>query len=709
MESREAIDIDLQRYLQALIRRWVPAASIFALTVTLAAFATTLLKPSYEAAGKLLFKVDRTASLTGLATEGEGELRPLVNAQNPLSTEIEILTSRPLLQKTIDALGLKDENGQLLKSETVKQKLTVKIVGGTDVVAISYESRDPEEAAAVVNKLMSLYVINNISTQRQETATAREFITKQLRPTETKVREAEAALRQFKEQNNVVALGEEATSAVQMMANLDSQITSVQAQLEQANARVESLREKVKLTPQQSIGVSALSQSPAVQGVLEQLQEVERQLAIGRSRYGENHPSIRRLVGQQASLQAVLQQQRQTVVGSQTPVSNGLLQLGELRQQLIADYLEAETQRTSLSQQLASLINSREAYEKRTTILPKLEQNQRDLERNLEAAQSTYETLLTNLQKVQVRENENTANARIVEPAQIPQESAASLKVPILALGVMFGVLSATSSVLILEMSDSSLKTLKDVRKIFGYPMLGIIPAFSKQGFLPTWNSDSLVTAIPVRDTPLSQTSERYHMVQANLKLICASKQRKVVVVTSSVPQEGKSTVAANLAAAMAQLGHHVLLIDADLRHPSQHQVWELDNKLGLSDVSQGKADFWTAVSTEVTDNLDVLTAGVMPGNPLALFTSRRMAALIRDCSAKYDFVILDAPSLILTADALTLSQLTDGIVLVTQPGVVDSTSANAAQEMLERSDQKVLGLVVNGVTQKNDLVSKKI
>jgi capsular exopolysaccharide synthesis family protein len=152
----------------------------------------------------------------------------------------------------------------------------------------------------------------------------------------------------------------------------------------------------------------------------------------------------------------------------------------------------------------------------------------------------------------------------------------------------------------------------------------------------------------------------------------------------------------------MAQLGRRVLLVDADLRHPIQHHIWELTNAGGLSDVLVGQADF-EAVVTEVMDKLHVLSCGVIPPNPLALLDSKRMASLIEYFSKTYDFVIIDAPPLILAADALTLGKMTDGVLLVARPGVVESTSTAAAKEALERSGQNVLGLVVNGVILENE------
>jgi capsular exopolysaccharide synthesis family protein len=205
-----------------------------------------------------------------------------------------------------------------------------------------------------------------------------------------------------------------------------------------------------------------------------------------------------------------------------------------------------------------------------------------------------------------------------------------------------------------------------------------------------------------VINSPHSIISEAYRMLQANLRFLSPDRKLKVIVVTSSVPKEGKSTVSTNLAVAIAQLGSRVLLIDADLHHPQQHHIWELTNEVGLSEVIVGQTELNKAVK-QVMPYLDVLPSGVIPPNSLALLGSQRMNSLIEDFSSIYDFVIVDTSPLLLVADALTLSKMSDGILLVSRPGAIDKVSAKATQELLSQSGQKVLGLVVNGVMVENE------
>jgi len=687
-------DIDFHKFWLSIKRRWLPAAGVFGAVLMLTVPAAFLQKPLYETTGKLLLKPDDTSSLTGVGKQTR-DFAPLTTEGNPSKTQSEVILSNPLLERTVAALNLKDEQGKPLSAKFIKNKLKVKNVPGTDVLTVSYKSTDPQTAAVVINQLMSVYIENNILTNRTEAVRAGEFIAMQLPRTEASVRQAEVALRQFKEQNHVVALDEEAKSAVAVIQELESKIAETQAALSDANTRSANLQNKVGMASFEATALNTLNQSAGVQKVLEELQKVQSDLAVQRSRLQEDHRIIVNLKLREANLKALLQERVGQGLGSVGQVSNRNLQIGESKQKLTEDFVKSEIERSGLASRLAQLSNAQATYKKRVNILPQLEEEQRELQRRLDAAQSTYEILLKKLQEVRVSENENMRNARIIEPALVPENPSLLQPALILVLGGMLGILLAGATIVILEVRDTSIKTLKEAREVYAYTFLGAIPALKKKAAPRGMDKESRVRELPVRDTPRLPICEAYRMLQANLKFLSSDKALKVIVVTSSVPKEGKSKVSANLAATMAQLGRRVLLVDADMRRPDQHHIWGLTNVEGLSDVIVGEAEF---KPTEVMANLDVLTSGVIPPNPMAILDSKRMASLIEDFSETYDFVIIDAPPLIVAADALTLGAMTDGVLLVARPGVLDYSSAAATKESLERSGQNVLGLVVNGV-----------
>lgn len=702
MENTETLDLDFQKLWLILKRRWLPATGVFSLMIGLTFVAVSMQKPVYEAEGKLLIKkTNDTSALTGLG-EGIGQMEGLNLQTNPVNTEIEVVRSIPLLEKTIAALHLKNEKtNKPLQPEVLQQLLKLKNIGGTDVMQITYKSISPNEAAAVVNKLMNLYIENNIHTNRVTATAAGDFIAKQLPEVETTVRQAEAALRNFKEKNRVIALEEEAKGAVTVIQDLEGHMTEAQAALADANAKSAMLQKKVGMSSQNSLDLNTLNQSRGVQKILTEYQKVEGELALLRTRYADTYPGVEDLKNKSAALKTLLKQRIQESVGQAQSVSEGKLQMGESKQKLTELYIQSEVERLGLVSRLASLSQEHSVYKQRVNILPKLEQQQRQLERQLKAAQSTYEILLQKLQEVRVAENQNMGNARVIESALVPDKALPFKPAMVLALGTVVSILLSGATIAILEVRDRSVKTLKEARELYGYTFLGAIPTLPKKASSEGKNTESTVLQLPVRDTPRSPISEAFRMLQANLKFLSSDKP-KVIVVTSSVPNEGKSTVSANLSAAMAQLGQRVLLIDADMRRPRQHHIWEKANTEGLSDVIVGEAELKAAVK-EVMPKLNVLTAGATPPNPVALLESRGMSALIEAVSQSYDFVIIDAPPLLVAADALTLSKLGDGILIVARPGVVHSNTAVAAKDLLTTSGQKVLGLVVNGVILENE------
>ncbi|MEA5496049.1 GumC family protein [Limnoraphis robusta] len=697
MEDRESIDLDIGKYLQTVKRYWLIVISVFLLCVGLSVYGTKYLKPTYAASGKLLFKVDRTSSLAGIG-EGLGELKALLADQTPLSTQIEIISSNRLLNQVIEQLNLVDDEGKLIDPQTIRNSLEVKIIGGTDIVSLSYESPDPLEAANIVNTLMEVYIQTNVNMNQDEAREAREFISQQLPPVQQEVFRAEQALRSFKEKNQVLDLEEEFRTAVLEQAELNRKITVLESELSGVNALAESLQTQAGFDLEEAIAINTLSQSPVLIGILTELENVESELVNERKRFKDKNPRIIALKQKRDSLNAALQEQVEQALGSQAVVPEGLLQVpqGQKNNQL-ERFIANEIQRVELTRQLESLYASRRNYEQRSQNLPQLEQEQQELQRKVQVAQVTYETLLKNLEEVQVAENKSTNNARVIEEAVAP-ETGSTAKTKLIALGIMLGLVGATTSVLILAMGDQNVRTVEEAKKTFRYTLLGIIPMFKSKRLSRYFQGEKATPDIPVVEASDSFISEIYRMLQANLKFLSSDKRIKTIVVTSSVPKEGKSTVSANLSATLAQLGYRVMLIDADMRQPSQHHLWGLTNAVGLSDILVGQAEL-SSVIRQGIERLDIIPSGVTPPNPLALLDSKRMTSLIRNFSEDYDFVIIDTPPLILAADALTLSQMASGVLLVARPRVLDRASAKSAKEMLERSNQRVLGLVVNAIS----------
>ncbi len=695
--------IDFQKYWLVLKRRWIPATAIFAGIVGLSIIAALSLDKVYEAEAELLIKIDRSAKLTGLEI-GTGEIKGLTTDSDPLATEAEILQSRPIVQKLIEELDLTDDDGEVLKYRDVTKKLKVKPIIGTDLLAISYTDNDPELAASVVNKAVELYIEDHTFNNRSETTAANKFIAEQLPQIEANVGQAEANLRSFKNQNRIASLEEETTANIASLSNISAQIDEVEAALEDINARYERLRGQLNISWQEATAISSLSQSVAVQRVLEQLQEVKVALAQKRNYLSDAAPQIIALKEEEADLTSLLDRQITNTLGSeqQALIKNvNILSLGQLKQEQIAEFANLGLRKEGLEKKLASLQNTYNSYQQKSDTLPQLQEKQRELERRVEATQSTYKILLSKLQETQIAEQQNIGSVRVVSEGVIPDKPVGPKKKLIVAGAGVFGALMGVAVAFLLDIRDRTIKNTQEIETMLPYPLFGVVPDYKKntqkkQLLLP----DSATANLPkLAATNLSvlRIREAYQNIQVNLKLSDKEAINKVLVVTSAVLGEGKSSVAANLAVAKAQCGQKVLLIDGDLRRPTQDTLWELSNDLGLTNVLNQEIE-WYDTLQQVMSNLDVMTSGTTPQHPVSLLNSPLMENLISSASGYYDSIILDTPPLVGLADSKILGKLADGVLFVVRPGVAHYGGVTAAKKVLETSDLKILGVVANGV-----------
>ncbi|MBN3927793.1 polysaccharide biosynthesis tyrosine autokinase [Nostoc sp. NMS4] len=695
-------EVNIQKYLEVLQRRWLPLVGIFAISVSLGCLYAFSLKPSYKAEGSLMIKTNRSSSLTGLSDD-IGRLEALNVNDNPLETQVRVIGSNPVIEKTINSLNLKDSRGKLLSIPDLAKQLKIEGIKGTDVVQLSYKGGNPELAAKIVNEVIDSYIDLNIKANQNEARTAKQVLVTEVPKAEEVVRRAESKLRLFKETNKVVVLEQEAAAAVDTISKLGNQISQALAQLDDVKGRLQQLSSEAQVDSRQGVIESELSQAPGVQKVLAQLQETESQLALERTRFSPEHPTITNLEEKVAALNNLLKERTGQVAGK-AQITQGSLQVGQLRQSLIADITRAQAERVGLERQIATLKQQQDAYIRRANNLPRLEQSQRELERKLQAAQTTYETLLKKRQEIDIAQNQKIPNARVISYALTPDKAEGPRKMLFIVGGAGIGFFLGIIVAFTLDLIDRSVKTVKEAKEVLRYSVLGVIPTQGRNGkdHSSIAGLDRPIPKIIGRDIPYFPVGNAYQILQVNLKFLCSDKPLKSIVITSSVAKEGKSDVSANLAVTMAQSGRRVLLVDADMRHPIQHHIWGLTNTLGLSNVIIGQASLDTVVQ-EVMPNLEVLTSGVLPPNPVAMLDSQRMATLISNFGRDYDLVIFDTPPLSGIADAAVLSTLTDGILLVVRPGVVDLNSAYSAKEFLTQSGQKVLGIVINGVNTKNE------
>ncbi|MGB3137348.1 MAG: polysaccharide biosynthesis tyrosine autokinase [Nodosilinea sp.] len=698
-------EIDLQRYWLVLKRRWLPATLVLGTCIAGSTLFALTRDTSYGADGTILVRPDLTPTLTGVGTD----IRELPLSINNLQNQRSVVKSTAVMQSAIDKLDLTDDEGLPMNPAALSTQIKVEPAEEADVLEISYSSGDPQEAASIVNAVMDAYLERDILSNRLRASTAREFIERQLPSAEADLDRAAAALQQFKDNNGIVVLEDEAIVAVTGISALDTQIRDISSSLASANTQVSELQNQLSIPLEQAKRIEALSQSTAVQQALNDLQVAQAELASQRSLYRETHPAVMNLEREVESLESLLRERVEDISGSSSFSSLDNLQMSPLDQQLTTELATAQVNRSSLASQLQDLVESRNSYAGRIQAFPALEKRQLELTQRLKSAQLNYDNLLAAFQDTQLAENQTVGSAEILERAE-PADGAGSLLIPALVAGTFLGSLLGIACAFFLDLVDKSVKTAKDGEMLLGYTLLGLIPKFKTRtgtessatylaGRLGTPSFSAYVPALD-REQPL--VSAAFQMLQANLKFTSSDTSHRIITVTSSVAEEGKSEVSANLAATLAHSGRKVLLIDADLRSPSQHHIWDVINRAGLSQVLI-REETQQDVIHQIFENLTLITAGALPPNPLAILDSERMGDLLQQLKRQYDYIIIDTPPLLGAADAAVMGRMSDGVLLVLRPRKVDSSNALAAKSFLERSQANVLGVVANGVDINNE------
>ncbi|WP_010473343.1 polysaccharide biosynthesis tyrosine autokinase [Acaryochloris sp. CCMEE 5410] len=686
MESSQ--QSDFIKYWLMVRRRWLPASLTFLVVLVISLFRVYQEEPKYIASGQLKFEEgQRSSELIGLDSAiNENERgQSSMQWQRSLDTEVLSMSSPEQLIKVLEKIG--DPRIQPSLGE-MQENLRIVQLDETNVVAIRYSANKPELSAAVVNQIMQQYVDENLEKNRASTLAAIDFINRQLPEVKQRVFRSDSALRRFKETYQINDLDSAKEANAKAQNDLQVTLDQTHRQLSETQAQQQKLQSLLGLDPQQALLTITTSHA----SITKSHEEVEKQIAEARSNFHPDHPVIQELVERQVQLQALLKQKAEESTQSTSQLSLVGNQQHDLRAQLI----QLEIKRRGLEQQLATFRNQLSRYNLQAKTLPQLEQQQNDLERNAKAAASTYQNLLEQIQELKVTANQATPTVKILQNATRPEPTRTTYMSAGMR-GGMAGLLLAASIVYLLERVDRKLKSKEDIRQIYPYRILGEIPTFAE--------AEGEYSKLPTLANPASHVSEAYRMLQASLKFLSLELSPRIIMVTSAITQEGKSTTCANLAASLSQMNHRVLLIDADVRLASQHHIWELKNQEGLTHIllRNNVVEQHSLPTHRVSKGLDVITAGRISSNPLPMLESEEFSAFVQGQLDTYDYVLIDSPPLVSVADPLVIGKIADGIVLVARPEHLERELAQKANELLTQSNLIVLGTVINGVIDSNE------
>jgi succinoglycan biosynthesis transport protein ExoP len=688
----------LYDYLLILRKHQWLILSFMLAVVTIVAIATFRMQPVYVATTRI--EIDRE-NANILPFQGTDSYDFMADLENYIETQSKILTSETLALQTIrnNALAARPEfaspNGPseaIASGSLANQKrppelaeflgsLSVRRVPNSRLMDVSFESTDPQLAARIVNAHINSYIEQNFRSKYEATAQASTWLTSQLEDLRVKVQKAEDALITYERQNQIWTLDDKQNITTQRLADVNRELTDAQNE----RMRKESLFQFAK-----SGNLDAVPQVQSNATLMEQLRrrsDLTGQYNDALSQYGPNFPKVLRLQAQLKELDDNVEKEKQKIVSI-----------------LESDFREARERETMLTGLLdQQKVAANQMAEKL------VEYN--ILKREAEALKTLYDGLMTKLKETAISASLRSSNIRVVDPAMIPTTPSRPAKTRNVALAFLVGLVGGIGLALMREYLDNTVKTPDDVETLSRLPSLAVVPQFSGsngsgkrpgllQGFSSNNGHDKRIELV-AQHLPKSQMSEAFRALRTSILLSQAGHPPQVILVTSALPREGKTTAAANLAVTLAQLGDKTVLVDADLRKPGVGRLLNLGGGkyAGLSSYLAGVSSLdLVSVPHPAIPNLVAIPTGPLPPNPADLLSSHKLADAIAELRTKFKFIVFDSPPIMAATDAVILSVQADGVLLVVRSGDTPKEAFTRTRDLLNSVKCRILGVVLNAV-----------
>ena len=671
MAHTEEVKLHFLDYWRVIRVRWILILLAFLLVLITAAVVTYFQPREYQSS--VFMEVKSTAENPRMFG---GDLNQPIHDPQLAPTVFQIIQRTGILYPVIEDMKLQDKwtkDGIRPTREQAYQmlrnKLEVDEVRNTDLLQISVFSTDPQEAADIANKIVAVYQEKRVEEEKdilnRAVSTMNEEVSKQQR----KVDDALGEVARIRDEEHIVDLNPEGTEDTQAPVNnivvkQEGEVNDAETQVATLSSKLEQI-EKLKGEDLMRMMPTLNIQDPTIQKILPNYQDaVAQEALLLNSGLGENHPKVKALRAQKEVYTKQLEEQ-----------------VAIIRSALAKNLKTAQTTRGELQKRLDS-INNRQLSSK-------------NLNASYTRAKNAYikEKLL--LDSVRTRAQTQTmelAMPRIavsVKQVAEPPSYAARPRVGLnLTLGALVGIVVGLGLAFFIEYLDTSVKTMEDVENLLGVPVLAIIP------------KNITLLHKEVGDTP---DAEAYRILRTNIEFNRKSPDANTLSLVSGGPGEGKSTTIANLAYISAQGGYSSLIVDADLRRPVQHTIFDLDNSIGLTNYLTSEVPLEQVIIPTSVENLWLMPSGLLPSDAVGILNSQRMSDLIAELKTRYDVIFFDSPPMLGVSDASVLASEVDQTIIVVQHRRFPRAMLTRVKQAIIGVGGTVLGVVLNNVDLKHD------
>ncbi len=561
-------------------------------------------------------------------------------------------------------------------------RIRVSPIRNSRLVDIGFEAKNPQLAAQIANPLAKSYIDLNLETKLMATQDAMNWLDTRIGEERKKVEQAEQALLRYKEQHNIITDFSKDQESItgQKLAALNAQVVEAEARRVEAETRYQQTVSLQK-TPEMLDSIPEVLANDLVGQIKAMEVELQKRRSELSKKYGANHPQLVAIQNEIATLEKRKGEEVVRVINS-----------------LYNNYAVAQAREFSLKQSLnqakgESLHLNQKAID--YTVL----------KREAESTQQMYDLVIKRFKETAMTENIRTGNIRIVDAAVVPRAPVKPKKTQNMLLGLIVGLSLGIGLAFFLEYLDNTIKIPSDIKDRLKIPYLGPVPVFAapvdkgNQVNL-AWNPEADLVTI---SAPKSTASESYRGIRTSLLFTAAETSPHTIMVTSAAPSEGKTITSANIAVTMAQAGNKVLVLDCDLRRPKMHRIFNVARDRGVSNVLAGNCQLEEVILKTSIPGIDIIASGPVPPNPSEMLGSKQMTQLLESVRGKYDRIIVDSPPVTAVTDAVILSRMVDGVILVVRAAETHGEIVKNGLQLLQSAQCRILGAVLNGVNMGRD------
>ncbi|MFH1731254.1 MAG: polysaccharide biosynthesis tyrosine autokinase [Planctomycetota bacterium] len=656
-------------------RRWL-VGCVFLMTVLLAGIWVFTRTPLYRSTALLQIEPG-TPSVTPFQPVLDGGSYASVPRRDFIETQMQLIASERLVADTIKRFGIhklprfKDTKDLVAR---LKESFAVEPIRRTWLVEVAFYWPDPKLGAQILDYHVTQYVESYANRQLETGTKALENLLREKEEVFPRVEEARRRLQEFRQEHNITSFDRTYnTIADDLMAQQKAASEARQA-LSASKTRLDEVEKAIK---NQSTAESLpdVLDSQLIRDYRNQKALCEQNLREGLKRFGEQHPEIKAYRAKLESIDENIRIEIARIVDSVRTQHSQAEKLLERRQEELAEQQQKVQQFNELKLTYDALKTA------------------------FDAQDVTYTAVLTRIHEIEIANAANVRDGTIRIERRPKEETTAAKprKLLVLALASLMGLALGIGLAFLLDTLDTTLKSKEHVSRYLGLSLLGYVPALPE---LVKSARHHTHFALAVGLHPRSAVAEAFRSIRTALSFSVAAQEVRHIMVTSASPSEGKTLVAVNIAAAIAQTGKKVLLVDADMRKPAIHKIMEADQTPGLTNLLVGEGANCIEDVVRPTDvpNLFYIPCGPAPPNPAELMGCERMKVLLAKMVELYDRVILDTPPVVNVTDAAVLCNEAHGVVFVVRGFRTQREIARRALEILAHSNAQLLGAVLNNV-----------